>query len=40
LLGGISNAFQDTNVDVESRLSMLEDVLLQADIGIDITALY
>lgn len=33
LLMGITGAFQDEKLDVEKRLEMLEEVLLQSDIG-------
>lgn len=33
LLGGISEAFQETNASVEKKLEKLEETLLQADIG-------
>jgi fused signal recognition particle receptor len=39
LLGGISGVFVDeADTDIESRLSRLEDVLLQADIGASVTS--
>lgn len=37
LLGGISSAFGDKSLAFEKRLSKLEEVLLQADIGVATT---
>lgn len=38
LLGGISESFQDEDLDIKARLEKLEDTLLQADFGSSTTS--